>query len=390
MNSARERLYLSYVGRSAIDNEEIPPSVLVSELLDYLDQAFVFPNQKNAREWIVTGHRLHAFSPRYFDGKAKGLFSYSEANVAASRSLRANSNQSLPEFFAGTLSEPGEEARRVELKSLIEFFDNPAKHFMRRRLRLRLDQEEDALEDSEPFELNALDCYSLKQELVARALEGREVSAAEFAARGVLPLGEMGTAHFQTLLSAAQEFAEKVEPELGDQAPDEPLLVDMRIGTFSLTGQIESLYGGRIVRFRCASLKPKDRLRAWINHVVLCAAASGAARETILIGTDDMMKFSPLEDARATIAKLLEIYWSGLSRALPFFPESALEYATAKLFPPKYSNSSPLGKAILSIGNRTGSATNQTTTTRRGSGPACCSTPIFSSIIFTPSRQICI
>ena len=70
--SARERLYLSYVGRSAIDNAEIPPSVLVSELLDYLDQAFVFPNQKNAREWIVIEHRLHAFSPRYFStGKPK-------------------------------------------------------------------------------------------------------------------------------------------------------------------------------------------------------------------------------------------------------------------------------------------------------------------------------
>jgi exodeoxyribonuclease V gamma subunit len=132
---------------------------------------------------------------------------------------------------------------------------------------------------------------------------------------------------------------------LGGQAPDEPLPFDLAFGPFSLTGQIESLYGGRIVRFRCASLKPKDRLRAWINHLVLCAADSGAAHETVLIGTDEMMKFSPAKEARTTIADLLEIYWRGLSRPLPFFPESALEYARAKLFPPKNSRSSPLEKA---------------------------------------------
>ncbi len=345
LNSARERLYLSFVGRSAIDNAEIPPSVLVSELLDYLDQAFVFPNEKTARECIVIEHRLHAFSPWYFGGKAKGLFSYSEANAAASRNLRANSNQPIPDFFADPLSEPGEEARRVELKSLIEFFGNPAKHFIERRLRLRFGQRNDALEDSEPFALNALDCYWLKQELVTDALEHQGVTEDGFAARGLLPLGEMGTAHFQALLTAAREFAEKVKPELRGQAPGEPLLIDIPIGRFSLTGQIESLYEGRIVRFRCASLKPKDRLRAWINHLVLCAAGSDGDCETVLIGTDGIMKFSPVKETGATIAKLLEIYWRGLSRALPFFPESAFIYVNAVLSPPKDSRSSPLKKA---------------------------------------------
>ena len=36
--SARECLYISYLGQSIQDNSEIPPSVLVSELLDYIAQ----------------------------------------------------------------------------------------------------------------------------------------------------------------------------------------------------------------------------------------------------------------------------------------------------------------------------------------------------------------
>jgi hypothetical protein len=68
--------------------------------------------------------------------------------------------------------------------------------------------------------------------------------------------------HISNVLTAAQEFGGKVKPELRGQAPGEPLLIDLPIGPFSLGGQIESLYGGRIVRFRCATLKPRDKLRA--------------------------------------------------------------------------------------------------------------------------------
>src|SRR5262249_55953388 len=38
--SARDRLYISYVGQSVKDNSLAPPSVLVSELLDYVEQGF--------------------------------------------------------------------------------------------------------------------------------------------------------------------------------------------------------------------------------------------------------------------------------------------------------------------------------------------------------------
>ena len=47
--SARERLYISYVGQSIKDNTEAPPSVLVSELLDYVAQGFELDGQEHRR-----------------------------------------------------------------------------------------------------------------------------------------------------------------------------------------------------------------------------------------------------------------------------------------------------------------------------------------------------
>ena len=81
--SARRKLYISYVGQSIKDNSEAPPSVLVSELLDYISQGFELPGQDIVRDHVLTRHRLQAFSSAYFGGGR--LFSYSRENLQASR-----------------------------------------------------------------------------------------------------------------------------------------------------------------------------------------------------------------------------------------------------------------------------------------------------------------
>ncbi|MFN3786165.1 MAG: exodeoxyribonuclease V subunit gamma, partial [Thiothrix sp.] len=68
--SAREWLYISYVGQSAQDNSELPPSVLVSELMDYAERC-----QPGARETLLTKHPLQAFSQKYSRGEP-GLCTY--------------------------------------------------------------------------------------------------------------------------------------------------------------------------------------------------------------------------------------------------------------------------------------------------------------------------
>ena len=73
--SARERLHLSYVGQSIRDNSEAPPSVLVSELLDYVSQAYELPGQDILKDLVLVRHRLQAFSPAYFTAQDGRLFS---------------------------------------------------------------------------------------------------------------------------------------------------------------------------------------------------------------------------------------------------------------------------------------------------------------------------
>lgn len=133
--------------------------------------------------------------------------------------------------------------------------------------------------------------------------------------------------------------------EIGGAPPAGPLPVDLRIGEFSLTGQIESVFGNRIVQFRCAKIKEKDRLRAWILHLVHCAALPKAEQVTTLVGEDETVKFSPVADAAKLLKTLLGIYWNGLGKPPHFFPASSFVYAEAEIKRSERARISPLEKA---------------------------------------------
>jgi exodeoxyribonuclease V gamma subunit len=331
--SAREKLLISYVGRSAIHNNEIPPSVVVSELFDYLDQAFVFPKKKSAREFVLTEHPLQAFSPRYFSASAadKDFFSYSEANAEASRSISAGRATGMPPFITDPLPQVEELHGSLELRELIDFWKNPSKYFVRKRLGLSLWEREDCLGEIEPFDLDHLERYRIKEELLADELETGELLSREvFQARGILPAGTMGALHLRSMRLEVTKLAEVVRSHIAAGKKDEPIDVDLQLKTFRLGGKIHSLYGGQCVHFRTAKLNAKDHLRAWIEHLALCALTEGGKPETVLIGRDAVVTFGRVPSARAVLQTLCELFSEGLTLPLRFFPDSAMAFVEAE------------------------------------------------------------
>ena len=264
--AARDVCYFSYVGRSIRDNSAIPPSVLVSELLDYTGAP-------------VIEHPLQPFSPKYFTGR-DGLFSYSAENCAASGTALAQRSAPAP-FLAVKIAEPEAEWQRLDNTTLRCFFSNPAKFFIRERLALRLAREDPLLEEAEPLEPGGLAKYKLEQDLLDRALAGEAFEAWFPLARagGELPPGRMGEAHLRELSENARLFAEAVREAAG-QERDEPEVVQLSIGRFELGARLDNLFDGRLVRRRLTTRKPADLLGAWIDHLILNCVRS---TESILI-----------------------------------------------------------------------------------------------------------
>ena len=147
--SARDLLYISYVGQSIRDNSELPPSVLVSELLDAVRRGFSLPDGTSVEEHLVVRHRLQAFNREYFTASSP-IFSYSAENYRALVEKEAAVVHSRP-FMTAPLVPLPEEWKTVSLARLLRFYDNPSGFFLEQRLGIRLEGSAEPLEDREPF-----------------------------------------------------------------------------------------------------------------------------------------------------------------------------------------------------------------------------------------------
>ena len=326
--SARQRLYISYVGQSIQDNSIRPPSVLVSELLDYVEQGFESPG-KEILEQFTFKHRLQAFSPEYFRKNEK-LFSYSEDNFEAARSA-ADTSQKLESFIAAGLPEPPEEAKTIELGQLCRFLANPAKFLINRRLNIYLDEGDGVLEEHEPFQLSGLEKYQLEQDLFGRALEKGNLQ--DFfpiiRASGQLPHGTPGELLYDQSRAEVEAFLRDLLPYLEGKIL-QPLEVDLMIGGFRLVGRLENIYAAGLLRFRYASVKPRDRLNLWVHHLVLnMTGAKDYPDFSCLVGKDLECRYPSVAGSEKILQSLLQTYWEGMRKPLHFFPRSSWVFAEA-------------------------------------------------------------
>ena len=329
--AAKECLQITYLGRSVIHNEEIPPSIVVNELIDYLDQAFTFPDNTRARDYLTLKHPLQAFNPLYFKSDAPRLFSYSDPNAAAATAL-VEPAPAPAAFLSGPLPELSEAERSITLNQLISFLANPARSFLRVRFRLDLNEYDDSLSDSEPIQLGGLEKYSIRQALLAEHIDSGKANLEIFAARGITPLGVLGRLQVRSLDHEAAEFASVVLPYITPSTRAQPMAFDLKLGEeFSLTGQLESVYGPNLIHYRCTDLKIRDWITAWVEHLARSAIPNSEPFKTVLIGKDDVVSWNPLrQEAAELLIKLCRIYWRGLHEALPLFPQSAFAYVKSE------------------------------------------------------------
>ncbi|MDI6776368.1 MAG: exodeoxyribonuclease V subunit gamma [Syntrophales bacterium] len=327
--SARKRLVVSYIGQSIEDNSLIPPSVLISELLDYIEQGFALPGEKIS-DYLVTMHRLQAFNPEYFRGNDK-LFSYSDENFRAARCC-LEPREETTKFITTKLSEPSEEWKTVEVVNLVNFFRNPVRFFLKRRLQMSLEEEYSTLlEERESFDVKGLEKYTLEQILVEKGLSESAMRGGDLfpiiRASGQLPHGKVGEYRYNSLTEGVREFVNRVQRYLAGGRLC-PLDVNLNIARFKLRGQIDSIFADGLIHWRYGKLNVRDHLRIWIHHLVL---SSMAPREyplrSILLGQDGAWEYAPVEKYKETLEVLMHKYWDGLSNPLKFFPETSWAYA---------------------------------------------------------------
>jgi exodeoxyribonuclease V gamma subunit len=349
--AARERLYLSHVGRSVRDNARLPPSILVAELLDYVVSA-VASDKDAARRQLVVEHPLQPFSMTCFtsvDARLRSFHGeYAQALRLASQAAPLRLGAAAEDddedeeagwdprapFFRQPLAPADAPWHDVPLANLIEFFRNPSSFLLKHRMSIELPRPEDLLDDDEPLLPAFEQRLALAARLLPHALAGLGTEElVDLARSGVeYPAGALGQRQIEAELALLRDYAERVRADTAD--PTLPpcrieVPVDVDGALWRVRCDYADLRGSGLARHRYDDTRVSDRLSGWLHHLLLCAGApQGVAHVTRWHSRDGSYTLNGVPDARDVLAALLRLYALGLQRPLHFFPKSAWTYVT--------------------------------------------------------------
>ncbi|MFC3285991.1 exodeoxyribonuclease V subunit gamma [Litchfieldella rifensis] len=340
--SAREQLYVSWVGRSIVDNSEKPPSVLVGQLRDHLQAGWRTQDDSDLLKTLTTAHPLQPFSRRYFPTEA----ALAERSIAERRLItyahewHEVHSEAAPEAEAGELDEFKQESP-LTLAQLGNFLRDPAKAFFTTRLKVFLEREDIVSLDHEPFALDGLANWQLQDLLIQvqrRALDEdrpREPAMLEALDRlqgqGVLAMGAFSERMREQLVEPMAPLFEAYEEALEEWPhridDPEPVLLSVP-GAPPLEDWLDELRENaagercRLVLTSSSLIKKNQYhwhhiLRPWVAH--LAGHLCGEPMTTRLLSKAGHVTLPPLdpEVARQHLSELIATWQAGMREPLP-------------------------------------------------------------------------
>jgi exodeoxyribonuclease V gamma subunit len=150
--SARQALYISYQGHDQYTNQTREPSLVVFELLTFLEKTYGLTNQ-------VQEHTLQPFNLALFDEHnpisfAKPWLDLQSREISTSNNAFSNN---IPEFLT--------------LQDLVKFIKDPISYYVEYNLGFKIDKYSEQRSDIEPFSISNLVTYKLRQSLISIGIE---------------------------------------------------------------------------------------------------------------------------------------------------------------------------------------------------------------------------
>lgn len=313
--SARDHLYLSYIGQSVKDNTVLPPSALIDELIDYIEAGI--KEAGTHRSLLFTRQPLHGFSAKYESGDP-ALYTY----LNDRREGRLSGV-----FIAREHESPGFE--EVGLNALIKFFRNPFRAYYHDVLGIYYDTEGVLLKDTEVFDLDQLRRWELKQNLLLANPEDTGTLKSKLLKTGKLPLKNMADVAVLSLeaeVAAVRDLLRECIAEFNESIAT----VELETPEGVLKGTINSIYGDKLVAVSWSKNEYRYMLEAYINY--LAARASGIPVTLNFISAAKAKIFEAIsvgrEEAQTKLAGLLHLYKRGHSNILAFYPDLGIDPAS--------------------------------------------------------------
>jgi len=336
--SARQKLYISYVGRDVRDDSEKSASVLVREVINYASRicGTTFSTTNNGPLTVV--HPLQAFSAKYFTGEDSRLFSYAseflpnaDSQISSPKELNLQSLQVI-------------EITDVELENLIQFFCNPAQMLLRDRLNISLKRPRTWLPACEPMALDWIELKNLSEAAMQAQLkeESWESFIDRWHANGKLPSATPGDLVLAEAWSIATEIRFRLQQILPEKIQRD-LMIDIHMERFRLRGTLRNVNDAGLLSYTFSRPSIYDLLRFWLSHLTLSASPEVNVTTSRMLIPGKTLVLSKVRNGAEFLQELAALYEEGMNQPLAFFPRSAWAYVKAAQDPNKAAQKEWLG-----------------------------------------------
>ena len=337
--SARQALYLSYQGRNIQNNNEKQPSLVVKELMEYLSQGYGWQfslkpheEQTMACDEGIYQLAMQAFSTKNYAGKWP---SFDGKWLALGQKSASHNLANVKPFNIQASATP--DSLKLSAEQLIRFYQHPTKVFAQQQLNLFFEQNRTVLEDVEPFTVNPLQSYLLRQELLDASLSQTDSAQAllkvEQRSRlsGRFPDLPTTTDFFEGYQHDVQCFSEEI-CKLNCNNPEVyscEISIDVNGVSISLTAQM-AIKNGLLVHYRSSTAKAKDKFSIYLQQLILQVWQQDySTRDTLLPNADGVEENSSLMLNK--VCGSIGLYFNTKSQKVEVFDLALIDNAQQKL-----------------------------------------------------------
>ena len=359
--SARDTLYISWVGRSVNDNTPRPPSVLIGQLRDHFAAGWRLAGPAEHTDTggtmllaaLTIEHKLQPFSPDYFpsDPQPSSLFTYAREWQGGSNTPRNELVPTMDGLLPALLRE-----EPLSVRDLGNFLKEPVKEFFRKRLGVSFERDDPASEDQEPFELDGLSNWQLQDELIRAQTDalahGEDIEAARdtrlrcIQGRGELAAGGFGEAMAIALEAPMDDLFQRYQtalacwPIVSQEEEEVRFSAEIEGQTLEVAdwlGGIRTNSGGeraRVVLETSNVVKDShyrgDKLvRHWLSHLAAHLAGGPLTTKIVSIVGEVTLRPLPPGEAAALLKMLLFTWHLGMRQPLPLAAKTAFAWLKA-------------------------------------------------------------
>ncbi len=345
--SARNYFILSYVSQKPGNALNLSPSLLVTELLSYLDKAYSIPKGLLSQQ-CCRNHMLFAFHHTYFSAD-KAFQSYSlnhyRAATAYYHQEKNPSHTFLQNFLPQTMvSDMSSQDIVIDLADLSAFTRSPLKVYLNKALDIYLDRSSDrVLKKHEDLLLSPLGNAILLKNAMRTPVDAVLTHAKKSGALPSGPFRALEVARFKREVDVVKNnldahaiapdalfslefnarYTEVKQVATGWQMP--PLHLEVpQVGKVKLVGRLETVSMQGLVVL--AEDDIKEAIKAWPSWLVFCClvntyALPMAQRLLFVKGKQSKAKEDSFSQPQVLLTHFLEYYFLGLKSPSPLLPE---------------------------------------------------------------------